>query len=221
MMNKFAVAILALALLTTPALAKNNRTPVVPVSRPLPTATDDKADTTRIEDYLNQLSGFRAEFSQQNDNGVYRHGKLEMLRPGKMRVTYDAPSKDFIVADGHFINIWDGEMKQQTSVPVDASLGDILLREKIVFSGDVTVTQIERGAAKIAITVAQTNDKNAGQITFVFEDKPLVLRGWRIHDAQGQTTSVNLENTDFHATFSSGYFAFTPPNFGKSHRNGG
>jgi len=196
---------------------------IAPVAPPhvVDLAALDKSDAARIQDYLNGITSLQAEFSQSNDNGEYRHGTLKMLRPGKMHVTYDAPSKDFIVADGHFVNIWDGEMQQQTSVPIDASIGDLLLRDNIKLSGDVTVTNIERTPGRIELTMTATKDVGAGQLTFVFEDKPLKLRAWRVLDPQARTTTVNLENMKEHVEFSSGAFTFVPPNFGKSSRSSG
>lgn len=185
-------------------------------SQPVNSPEQDAKDIERIEQYMNGMKTLQAEFTQVSDNGELRHGKMEIMRPGKMRIVYDPPSKDFIIADGTFINIWDGEMQQQTSMPVDANLGDIMLRENIKLSGEVTVSQIERAPAKIEVTVFATKDKGAGQLALVFEDNPLKLRKWRVLDAQGRTTSVSLENAREGIELSKSIFQFSPPNLGKS-----
>ncbi len=53
----------------------------------------------RIEEYLNKMRSIAADFMQIDDAGGMMHGEIKIQRPGKMRVTYDPPSKDFIVAD--------------------------------------------------------------------------------------------------------------------------
>ena len=68
--------------------------------RPAALSADDRADVQRIEAYLNNLKSISADFMQVDDSGQMMRGSIAIQRPGKMRVTYDAPSKDFIVADG-------------------------------------------------------------------------------------------------------------------------
>lgn len=206
----------SLVVFSHPVYAKS-KTAVIATRAPAVASEEtNKHDIARIEEYLNNITTLQADFSQTNDNGEYRHGKMELRHPGKMHVAYDSPSKDFIVADGHFLNIWDGEMQQQTSVPIDSSLGDLLLRDNIKLSGDITVLKIERGAAKIEITVTSTKDPAAGQLTFIMEDKPLKLRAWRVLDPQGRLTTVSLENAREHVELPDGLFTFIPPNFGKN-----
>lgn len=104
----------------------------------------EQADIARIETYLNEMKSVSAGFLQIADNGSLRHGQIAIQRPGKMRVTYDAPDKDFIVADGTFLHMWDDEMQQQTSIPVGSGIAEFILRDKISLSGDVVVTRFMR-----------------------------------------------------------------------------
>ncbi len=185
-----------------------------------PLNAQERADVARIETYLNELKSVAADFSQINDGGEFRHGQIAILRPGRMRVTYDPPQKDFIVADGSTVHIWDAEMEQQTNLPVGASIAELILRDPIKLSGEVTVTRYERFPAKLELTVTSTKDPGEGQLTLVFEDRPLVLRQWRVVDAQGRTTGVSLENAREGVAFADNTFDFVPPTFGgpKSNR---
>jgi len=176
----------------------------------------DKIDLGRIETYLNNLKNVSADFLQVDDAGGMMRGELAISRPGKMRATYAAPNKDFIIADGHFVHIWDDALQSQTNVPQDTSLAEFILRDPVKLSGDVTVTKFVRGPSKLEVTLVQTNDASAGSLTLVFEDKPLKLRQWKVTDAQGRLTGVNLENMSEGATFPSGTFVFVPPNFNKN-----
>jgi outer membrane lipoprotein-sorting protein len=206
---KRALLILLLCLFAMPAMAKHKHAA---------TSANDAADTARIEAYLNGLKNISADFLQIDDAGGTLTGKIEIQRPGKMRVTYDAPSKDFIVADGDTVHIWNADLQSQTNVDEGSSLAEFILRNPIHLSDDVSVTKIERRPAKLEITLVEKNDPAAGQLTLIFEDRPLRLRQWRVIDPQGITTGVTLQNVREDVTFPSSTFTFVPPNFGKSGR---
>ncbi len=176
----------------------------------------DSADLGRIELYLNELKSISADFLQIDDNGGIMRGTIAIQRPGKMRVVYSPPNKDFIVADGSSVHIWNSELKAQTNVDQGSSLAEFILRDPIKLGGDVVVTGFKRFPAKIEITLVQASDPAAGQLTLIFEDNPLKLRQWRVLDPQGHTTGVNLENVRYDVAFTHNTFTFVPPDFGKS-----
>ena len=179
-------------------------------------SAQDQTDVARIELYLNELKNISADFMQIDDQGGIMRGKLAIQRPGKMRANYDPPSKDFIVADGHNVHIWNGELKSQTNVDEGSSLANFILRDPILLRGDVTVTKFQRFPAKMELTLVQTGDPGAGSLTLIFEDHPLILRQWKVLDAQGRTTGVNLENERTDVSFPARTFSFIAPNFGQS-----
>lgn len=175
----------------------------------------DRSDIKRIEAYLNDLKSIAADFMQIDDSGGVMRGKISIQRPGKMRVTYEAPNKDFIVADGGMVHIWNDELQSQTNLDQSGSLAEFILRDPIKLEGEVNVTTFQRYPAKLEVTLVQANDPSAGQLTLIFEDKPLKLRQWRVLDPQGHMTGVNLENAREGVSFPSGTFSFMPPTFGK------
>lgn len=177
-------------------------------------SAQDKADVARIEKYLNNLKSIAADFMQIDDRGGTMRGQIAIKRPGKMRVTYSDPNKDFIVADGDMVHIWDNQLRSQTNVEESDSLANLILRENIVLSGDVTITQFRRFPAKMEVTLRETTDPGAGQLTLVFEDHPLILRQWKVLDPQGRVTGVNLENEQTDVEFPGNMFDFVAPNFG-------
>ena len=178
----------------------------------------EQADIARIESYLNERKSVSASFLQIADNGSLRHGQIAIQRPGKMRVTYDAPDKDFMVADGTFLHIWDHEMQQQTSIPVGSGIAEFILRDTIALSGDVMVTRFMRYPAKMEVSLVSTKESGEGELTLIFEDKPLKLRQWRVLDLQGRTTGVNLENAREGVSFDSNTFVFVSPKLGQTKR---
>jgi outer membrane lipoprotein-sorting protein len=206
-MKKF---ILLLALCLTPLSYS-----FADVAVPLALSAQDKNDLARIESYLNGLKNISADFLQVDDAGGIMHGEIAISRPGKMRVTYNAPSKDFIIADGSYVHIWDDSLQNQTNVEQGSSLAEFILRDPIKLSGEVTVTRFQRFPAKMEITLQQSDDPGEGSLTLVFEDHPLKLRQWKVMDAQGHSTGVSLENMSEGEVFPASTFVFVPPNFGK------
>ena len=175
----------------------------------------DRADIGRIERYLNEVHTLQARFLQIADNGNTAGGSFMMARPGKMKLVYDPPIKDYVVSDGFFVFYWDAELQQQSSQPLGASLADFFLRETIKLSGDVTVTHLVRQPGALEVSIIQTDDAGKGELTLVFEDKPLQLRKWRVLDAQGLITTVALSDIRTGVKFADGLFVFHDPNLGK------
>ena len=178
-------------------------------------SAQDKSDLARIEAYLNNLHSISADFLQVDEQGNMMRGKIAIQRPGKMRVTYEEPNKDFIICDGDWVHIWNEDLKAQTNVEQGSSLAEFVLRDPIQLSGDVTVSKFKRFPAKIEVTLIETDDPAAGSLTLVFEDRPLLLRQWKVLDPQGHLTGVNLENEHTGVKCPKSTFIFTPPNFGK------
>lgn len=176
-----------------------------------PLTQEDRGDIARVEQYMNSVQTMQSKFIQVNPNGQQIFGTFSLLRPGKMRLDYDPPIKDFIVADGLFLFYWDGEMRQQSSTPIGSTLADFILRSEIRLSGDVTVTDVYRGSGVMEITVVETKEPTKGSLTLIFEDKPLQLRKWRVLDAQGLSTEVGLLNPRVGLSLDRNMFYFREP----------
>lgn len=215
------VAALVAALVPAPQAARAASTLEFGGERGLSAA--DRADVARVEQYLNGVKTLRSKFIQTAADGRQATGTFLLSRPGKMRLTYDPPFKDFIVADGLFIFYWDGEMRQQSSAPIGSSLADIILRKDLKLSGDVAVRSVARLPGGLEVTLAEAKDAGKGAITLIFQDKPLALIRWRVVDAAGLTTEVGLIDAQFGAKVDPDQFVFREPadareNDGFSHR---
>ncbi|QQP89810.1 outer membrane lipoprotein carrier protein LolA [Skermanella sp. TT6] len=171
----------------------------------------EKEDIARIEQYLGGVRTLKSDFVQAGGDGSLVRGTLWLSRPNRMRLEYEPPIRDFIVADGWFVFYWDDELKQQSSAPIGSTMADIILRDKLRLSGDITVTDFVREANVIEVSVVQTSEPGAGTLTLVFEDAPLRLRKWRIVDPQGLTTEVALLNPQVGVQLDRDLFIFREP----------
>ena len=173
----------------------------------------DRADIARIEAYLNALRTLEARFVQIAESGATAEGTVQLARPGRMRLEYDPPVPLLVVAFGGQIVQYDKQLKQATYLPLSATPAAILLREQIKLSGDVTVTRLERGASALRVTLVQSSDPRAGQLTLVFADRPLQLTSWIVVDAQGQSIRVALAEIRNDIPLDPQLFTFRDPAF--------
>jgi outer membrane lipoprotein-sorting protein len=157
----------------------------------------DKADVTRIEEYLNGITTMRAKFQQVDGNGNLAFGMIYVRRPGFMRVQYDPPSEVVLVADSIAVSYYDAELNQLNQAPLGLSPLWFLLRDHVSLGGDVTVTSFQRGPNVFQIGMVQTDEPDAGTVTLVLGDKPLDLQQWTILDSKGQEVRVALYNAEF------------------------
>ncbi|HQT63242.1 MAG TPA: outer membrane lipoprotein carrier protein LolA [Acidocella sp.] len=152
----------------------------------------DQQLIAQVQTYLNGLTALTANFLQVAADGSTRTGKAWLQRPGKMRFEYDPPDPELLVAGFGLLVYHDPELAQTTNIPLGSTPLGILLANKVVLSGDVTVTNIERDPGEVHITLIRTGKAQEGSLTLVFGTNPLELRQWVVMDAQQRQTRVSL-----------------------------
>jgi len=157
-----------------------------------PLSAADQAMLTQAQNYLNGLTALTANFLQVAADGSTRTGKAWIQRPGKMRFEYDPPDPQLLVAGFGLLVYHDPQLDQTTNIPLSATPLGILLANRVVLTGDVTVTNIERDPGEDQITLIRTGKANEGSLTLVFGTAPLELRQWIVTDAQQKQTRVSL-----------------------------
>jgi outer membrane lipoprotein-sorting protein len=189
-----------------------------PAPAALPSATH-AGDIARVEDYLNDLTTLKADFVQINPDGGTVTGELYYQRPDKMRLDYDPPSDILIVSDGWTIVYYDRRLEQVSHLFINSTPLGFLLSDEIRLSGDVTVTDVQRSAGELHVTLVQSDDPNQGSIQLSFAEDPLELRRWTVFDAQGQATHLVLERPETGLPLERELFRFRNPQFYPGARN--
>jgi outer membrane lipoprotein-sorting protein len=173
----------------------------------------DPAVVQRVEAYFNGLTTLRARFTQVAENGATAQGTALIWRPSRMRFDYDPPEPTLLVAaDNQFFH-YDRALREPTVVPVNSTPLGVLLRNPLRLSGDVTVTETERGGGLMRVTVRRTASPEEGSITLILDDDPPALRQWAVLDAQGRTTRVTLHNVELGVRLDPFQFQFNNPRF--------
>ena len=161
-------------------------------------ATD--ARVQQAQNWLDSLKIAKARFEQIDYQGNVMRGTFYINRPGRLRFEYDAPIKDYIVADGVQIHFYDGESGQTNSAPIGSTLADFILRDGRRFEKDVKVESVTEKGDMVNIAVTQANEPGMGQLILNFSKSPFELKSWQIIDAQGLTTTLVLHDFDRNAT---------------------
>jgi outer membrane lipoprotein-sorting protein len=189
-----------------------------PAPAALPAATH-AGDIARIEQYLNGLTTLKADFVQINPNGGTVTGELYYQRPDKMRLDYDPPSEILIISDGWWVIYYDRQLEQVSHLSIGSTPLGFLLSDEIRLSGDVTVTDVNRSAGELHVTLVQSDEPNQGSIQLSFAENPLELRRWTVVDAQGLPTHVVLERPETGVPLERELFRFRNPRFYPGARN--
>ncbi|HYD18939.1 MAG TPA: outer membrane lipoprotein carrier protein LolA [Patescibacteria group bacterium] len=192
----------------------------VPAKAAMTDPANPMGDVAAVEAYLSGIKTLKAKFVQTDNEGKRIGGTFLLKRPGRMSFTYDPPVKDFIVADGTFINYYDAEMKQGSRTLISKSLADFFLREKLTLSGDLQVSTVKREGGMLLLTLVEKKEPNAGSMVLAFTEVPsLELRKWRIVDPGGSVTEVELFNTQTGVKLDNDLFHYYDPERSKGKLN--
>ena len=193
---------------------------------------DDRVALSRVENYLNDVHTLRARFVQQSAQQGYGRGTAWIERPGRLRLQYDPPSQALLVAARGRVVYSDAATGGSSSMPLSRTPLAILLAERIVLSGPVTVVSVRRtqglgaglatgtepaagddapagdGLRSVEVTLRSTEHPGQGQISLSFSDDPLRLRGLVLVDGRGDTTQLSLSGVQVGAPTDDALFRF-------------
>lgn len=186
-------ALFAFLLILTPAFAQESTAP--------------------YENYLNSIQTLAGDFTQTNNKGQVARGKIQIARPGRMRLTYNPPAHLIVIADGKWLVTIDTKDSDKNYTSLENTPAGIILNPQVSFNtGEIAVTNVlpkEDGTTEI--TMVRRNDPDAGHMTLIFQDNPIALIGWRIADTQGET-QVRLSNIQTNIQLPEGLFRVESPN---------
>lgn len=191
-MKLFLAPIVALVLLLAAPSAGRAQTEGIEITPDIAVALDG------IAAYMEDIKTLQSDFLQISSTGDTAEGTIELKRPKHLRIDYKPPTPIVIIASGDTLSYADTELQQVNRVPLEDTPAGFLLRDKFDFKdGGLTVTGFEKGAGVIRLSVVQSKDPLAGELTLAFTADPMSLRKWTIVDAQNIVTTVTLINPRF------------------------
>ena len=172
---------------------------------------DQWRQAKEAESALNQLETLESRFIQVNPDGTGSTGQLTIQWPGKMRVDYDPPQHMRIVATHGKLQVINLRYKQVNFLDLDASPLGFLLADRIRFDqSDIILTDFESADGVLRLSFRNSRDPEAGALTLVFLENPMMLRQWEVLDATGARTRVTLDSPTNAGDIPARYFDFHP-----------
>lgn len=176
-------------------------------------SAQDKEAVQQAQDYLNSVRSLAAEFVQIGPNGETAKGQVYLRRPGKLRFEYAPPSPLLLVADGRWLVLEDKELEHVDRWPVGDTPLAVLVADRVDLDGSVQVTRVKREGGVLRITLIDRKRPGEGQLTLIFNETPMELRQWEVHDAQGGVTHVSLHEAKVNVELADRLFFYD--HFGK------
>ncbi len=173
--------------------------------------SDHDGVVRRVENYLNGVKSLSARFLQVDSAGNVVHGQLYMRRPGRLRFEYDAPSPLLLVADGVWLVLYDRELEQVNRFPLYETPLGVLVDEPVNLREKVEVVEVDESPGVLRLKIIDRDLPDEGWMGITFTEPPLLLRQWKIKDAQGGTTALSLTDIRVNQKLDPKLFVFTDP----------
>jgi outer membrane lipoprotein-sorting protein len=181
-------------------------------------AAPAQASLPEVAAHLRGLQTMTADFTQTSASGAVARGKLTLARPGKVRFQYEPSVPMLIVADGKSLAMVDYEVSQVSKWPIKGTPLAVLLDPATDISKYGRILPPGNGGLPGFVTVESKDKKHPeyGTITLYFSPNSkapggLALSAWRVLDAQGNTTQVQLANPRYNVAVDKGAFTYRDP----------
>lgn len=168
-------------------------------------AAVDSGLVQSAEKYLNSITGLAGGFVQ-TANGRNERGDFAMLRPGRVRLDY-ANMPIQLISDGDDLYFFDKSLDQITTVPLTSTPAGILVRKNIdLRNADINVVETIDNKNTFSLKMNLKGQEGLGNMTVVFDKKPVALNSWSVVDATGAKTDVVFNNLKPKTNFGRDYF---------------
>lgn len=182
------------------------------------TAVEDAAVLDQVERHMAAVRSMTARFTQVAPGGAVTQGQMTLKRPGRVRFEYEPSVPVLVVADGTSLWLVDYEVAQVQRYPIrETPLAGLLgnpgdLRKK----ADVVAIAQDAASNLIAIEAQDRKHPEYGKLTLLFRRDAklpggLLMIGWSVVDAQGQTTRVQLSDIRLNPQVPNSAFDFKDP----------
>jgi outer membrane lipoprotein-sorting protein len=157
-----------------------------------------RADLKRVEAYLDSMKSVQGSFLQISGTGRSERGTFYIRKPGRVRFEYQKPNPTLVISDGSTVAVENMELHTTDRYPLANSPLRLLLSSDPDLGNDSRITSVKKEPGALQVTAAETSGPAQGSITLIFADTGantganggLELRQWDVMDAQGQRTTV-------------------------------
>lgn len=160
---------------------------------------EQMAALKRVETYFNGVRSLSGDFTQIGPDGSRTNGKFFLLKPGKIRFYYAAPSTLDIIADGKSLVVRDRKLATQDVYPLGQTPLRFLLQPDLNLARDTNVVAVYDDPNTVSVAIEEKSTiGGTSRLLLVFggEGGALELKQWTVTDPQGLDTTVSVSNLD-------------------------
>jgi outer membrane lipoprotein-sorting protein len=166
----------------------------------------DRADLDKVSAYLSGIHALQGEFVQVGPHGEIDQGRFYLMKPGKLRFEYQAPSPLLIVSDGRTVAVFNSRLRTTDRYPLSATPLSLLLGEHIDLSHNDSIVRVVRQPGLLVVEARTTRSRLRGNLSITFAYPVLQLRQWTVIGDQGLPTTVALRNLQTGTTLNPSLF---------------
>jgi outer membrane lipoprotein-sorting protein len=159
-----------------------------------------------------------ASFSQTAADGRQAEGRMFLKRPGRIRFDYGSGAHHLVVANGQRLSFVDYKVGQVSEWPVRSTPLGVLLDPTADLARVARVLPAEANPlpGMVAVLAQDPKRPDLGRILFFLAPDTaapggLRLTGWRVTDAQGNLTVVELADVRLNIPLAESNFTFRDP----------
>jgi outer membrane lipoprotein-sorting protein len=176
---------------------KDEAAPAQPPGTSITFEPRQRALVDKVSGYLSSVHVMSGEFIQVAADGRRAKGQFYIVKPGKVRFDYEAPSPIDIIADGSSVVVRDRRLATQQVHPLSQTPLRYLLQDRIDLLKDTNVTAVYADEVYVTVVVEEKSLLiGTTRLTMMFSAKDFALKQWVVTDPQGYDTTVALSNLD-------------------------
>ena len=158
---------------------------------------NQKAQATKVSNYLSSLNTLVGNFVQVGPDGSRSTGDFYIQKPGKVRFEYDPPSPIVMIADGSSLAVRDRKLATQDIYPLSQTPLRYLLSDRIDLMRDTNVVSVTADDVFISVTIEEKSALiGTSRLMLMIGAKDNQLKQWTVTDPQGYDTTVAVYNLD-------------------------
>ncbi|HLI98680.1 MAG TPA: outer membrane lipoprotein carrier protein LolA [Bradyrhizobium sp.] len=166
-----------------------------------------KAQATKVSNYLSSLQTVAGSFVQVGPDGSRTKGEFFIQKPGKVRFEYEEPNPIAIIADGSMVAVRDRKLSTQDIYPLSQTPLRYLLSDRIDLMKDTNVVSVTADDLFISVTIEERQLlTGTSRLMLMIGAKDGQLKQWTVTDPQGYDTTVAVYNLDTSKKFDPGMF---------------
>jgi outer membrane lipoprotein-sorting protein len=161
----------------------------------------------RVSSYLSNLRTVVGEFKQVAPDGSRTEGDFYLLKPGRVRFDYNAPSPVELIADGKSVAVRDRILASQDLYPISQTPLRFLLADHIDLLRDTNLVAVYGDNIFVTVVIEEKQIvRGSYRVMLMFDAQNMQLKQWVVTDPQGMDTTVVVFNLDTKSTPDPGMF---------------